>query len=195
MGIIDEQLKKHTGHYIQQCLLATGIILMIIFSLEVDTHTVIIASLGASTFIAFGMPHSYASAPRRIYGGYAVGVFVGLASYYLKLFLLYLDPEGFEGINVFLGALAIGASIFIMVFTNTEHPPAAGLSIGLIFNPWNAQTIVVIVFAIIFLNTSKYFLRNWLIDLHGIKEWQLEECQDNDDPEKNIDQENPTGHD
>ncbi len=178
MKIFDEKIKEHRDQYIKQCLLGTGLILMIIFALEVDTHTVIIATLGATTFIVFGLPHSYASDPRRIFGGYAIGLLIGLVAYYIKLFFLYIDPEGFEGIDILMGALAIGASIFLMVFTNTEHPPAAGLSVGLLFNPWGIETILVVIAAVTVLNVSKYFLRNWLIDLHGPSDSQVEECED-----------------
>jgi len=167
MSVIDVKVKNNLEQYIKQCLMATGVIIAVIASFDIVEQTVIIATLGATTFIVFAMSHSYASAPRRIYGGYAIGILIGLVVYYLEMFLLMIDPRGFEGINLFLGGLAVGASIFLMVFTNTEHPPAAGLSIGLLFNPWTIETIIVIIFAIVFLNSAKYLLRNWLIDLHG----------------------------
>jgi len=167
MSVIDKQVSDNLEQYIKQCLMATGVIIAVIASFDIVEQTVIIATLGATTFIVFAMSHSYASDPRRIYGGYAIGILIGIVVYYLEMLLMMIDPRGFEGINLFLGGLAVGASIFLMVFTNTEHPPAAGLSIGLLFNPWTIETIIVIIFAIVFLNSAKYLLRNWLIDLHG----------------------------
>ncbi len=179
MSVIDKKVSDNFNQYIRQCLMATAIIIVIITSLDVIEQTVIIATLGATTFIVFAMSHSYASRPRRIFGGYAIGLLIGLVVYYLEYFLLILDPEGFEGINIFLGGFAIGASIFLMVFTNTEHPPAAGLAIGLLFNPWDLRTIFVIAVAITFLSSSRYFLRNWLIDLHGPALPEDEEGEEN----------------
>lgn len=176
MSVFDKQLSEHLSQYIKQCLMATGVIIAVILAFDVDEQTVIIATLGATTFIVFAMSHSYASEPRRIYGGYAIGILIGLLVYYLEMFLMWIDPSGFDGINIFLGGLAIGTSIFLMVFTNTEHPPAAGLSIGLLFNPWTVETIFVIIVAIFFLSTAKYFLRHWLIDLHGPSKKQVADC-------------------
>ncbi len=176
MSAFDKQLSEHLSQYIKQCLMATGVIIAVILAFDVDEQTVIIATLGATTFIVFAMSHSYASEPRRIYGGYAIGILIGLLVYYLEMFLMWIDPSGFDGINIFLGGLAIGTSIFLMVFTNTEHPPAAGLSIGLLFNPWTVETIFVIIVAIFFLSTTKYFLRHWLIDLHGPSKKQVADC-------------------
>lgn len=176
MSVFDKQLSEHLSQYIKQCLMATGVIIAVILAFDVDEQTVIIATLGATTFIVFAMSHSYASEPRRIYGGYAIGILIGLLVYYLEMFLMWIDPSGFDGINIFLGGLAIGTSIFLMVFTNTEHPPAAGLSIGLLFNPWTVETIFVIIVAIFFLSTTKYFLRHWLIDLHGPSKKQVADC-------------------
>ncbi len=184
MSVIDKQVSEHLSQYIQQCFMATGVIIAVILAFDVVEQTVIIATLGATTFIVFAMSHSYASEPRRIYGGYAIGILIGLLVYYLEMFLMWVDPSGFDGINIFLGGFAIGTSIFLMVFTNTEHPPAAGLSIGLLFNPWTVETIFVIIVAIFFLSTTKYFLRHWLIDLHGPSKKQIadsaEEREEND---------------
>lgn len=167
MEMIDRHAIPNLRKYLKQSFMGTVVIVMIIFALDAAVHTVIIATLGATTFIVFAMPHSYASEPRRIFGGYAVGIIVGIIVHYLHIFFLFLDPDGFEGINVLLGGLAIGLSTLLMAFTNTEHPPAAGFSMGLIFNPWTFETLGVVVGAITFLSLSKYVLKNWLINLHG----------------------------
>ena len=167
MDLFDKQALPNLRKYLKQSFMGTAVIVIIIFALDAAVHTVIIATLGATTFIVFAMPHSYASAPRRIIGGYSIGMLIGIIVYYLKVLLLSIDPDGFEGIDVLLGGIAVGLAILFMAFTNTEHPPAAGLSMGLIFNPWTYETIAVVVGAVFFLNLSKYALKNWLINLHG----------------------------
>lgn len=64
MEVIDKRALKKYPHYLKQCLLATAVITAVIYSLDVVSHTVIIATLGATTFIVFAMPHNYASSPR-----------------------------------------------------------------------------------------------------------------------------------
>jgi len=64
-----------------------------------------------------------------------------------------------------IAALAVSLSIFVMVITDTEHAPAAGLSLGFVLNPWNSITIVLILFSISFMATSKRLLKKWMTDL------------------------------
>ncbi|MBS3778372.1 MAG: HPP family protein, partial [Candidatus Thermoplasmatota archaeon] len=71
MKIFDKKIRKHLFNYIFQCLIATGILLIALFFLNVLTETALIASLGATSFIVFAMPKTYASAPKRLIGGYS----------------------------------------------------------------------------------------------------------------------------
>ena len=64
--------------YAMQCGLAGVVVLVLLFVLDAVTQTVLIAALGASTFIAFAVPRSLHSAPRNLIGGYVVGV-IGLS--------------------------------------------------------------------------------------------------------------------
>ena len=53
--------------------------------LDAVTQTVLIASLGASAFIAFAVPRSLHSDPRHLIGGYVVGLVSGVAMSSLDL--------------------------------------------------------------------------------------------------------------
>jgi CBS-domain-containing membrane protein len=66
---------------------------------------------------------------------------------------------------IVFGAIAVGISIFIMAVTNTEHPPAAGISLGLVINPWSLVTIIFILCAIIWLAVIRKILKPYLMDL------------------------------
>lgn len=61
--------------------------------------------------------------------------------------------------------LAVTLTMFLMALLNYEHPPAAGLSLGLIVEPWTTFTIFVIVVVVALMSLVKYLLQRWLIDL------------------------------
>ena len=91
-----------------QCLLATvsaGLVLLVLDSM---TNRVVMASLGASCFIAFCVPNKKASSPRLMVGGYIVGIAVGTLFYFAKT--PWLNSTGFVQNNsdVIFGGLAIG---------------------------------------------------------------------------------------
>ncbi|MEF8879880.1 MAG: HPP family protein [Candidatus Thermoplasmatota archaeon] len=157
--IFDEKFKDNKSKFVFQCILATLTILAVLLFLDILTEIAIITSLGASTMIAFTMPHKYTAASRRIIGGYIVGTVTGLVFYYLTFFV----PTELD-IIVF-AAIAVGFSIFIMTMINVEHAPAAGVALGLVIQNWNHMTIIYIVAAVLWMVIVKTLLRNWMIDL------------------------------
>ncbi|MEE8388354.1 MAG: hypothetical protein V3R65_07255 [Acidiferrobacterales bacterium] len=48
-----------------------------------------------------------------------------------------------------LSATVVGTAIFLMVVTDTEHPLAAGMSLGLLLNQWDHKTLLFILVAVI----------------------------------------------
>ena len=164
MQLFDTKLHKHKGRYVGQCLLATASAMVVLLVLDAMSNAAIIASLGASCFIAFTMPHGAISSPRYLVGGYVVGLAVGTGCHWLSRMPL---PEGWFLVHhdVFFGALAIGLATFIMVVTNTEHPPAAGVALGLVVQEWSLLTVVVVFVGIVLLWTIKRLLKPLLVDL------------------------------
>jgi CBS-domain-containing membrane protein len=163
----DAKFRRIPGHYVVQCLMATVAIGVVLVLMDAVEQTALIASLGASAFIAFTMPQAHVSEPRYLIGGYIVGVVVGVA-FGLTYRWLDLPAEGAsqEVAHVVLGGLAVGVAIFLMVVTNTEHPPAAGIALGLVINQtWDALTLVVILSAICSLSLVKWLLRRYLRNL------------------------------
>lgn len=163
---IDKKFRKNTLKYIFQCFLATITILAVLIFLDVLNETAIITALGASAFIVFTMPTQYSSDPRRLIGGYIVGLLVGFL-FYLISQLQIKDIFDFSETTslVIFGAIAVGFSIFIMALTNTEHAPAAGIALGLVINRWDYLTIIFIVNAILWLAGIRFILRGYLMDL------------------------------
>jgi len=163
----DAKFRRIPGHYMLQSLLATVAIAVALTIMDAVEHTALIASLGASAFIAFTMPKAHVSEPRYLVGGYVVGVVVGVA-FGLTFQWLALPAAGHtrEVAEIALGGLAVGVAIFVMVVTNCEHPPAAGVALGLVVNQtWDWLTIVVILAAICSLSLVKWLLRRFLRNL------------------------------
>ncbi len=164
--IIDEKVKGHLGQYLFQCSLATFVIFAILAFLDIITHTAIIATLGSSAFVVFTMPRTKSSEPRPLIGGYIMGILSGALCHLLSVSRMgvTLFPSQHTSYVVF-GALAVGIAIFFMVVTNTEHPPAAGMALGLVLNKWDYLTILFILGAIIVMSVSKRMLKSVLMDL------------------------------
>ena len=166
MRIIDVKFRKNIIKYIFQCILATLTVLAVLIFLDVITRPAIITALGASAFIVFTMPNMYSSDPRRLIGGYSVGIIIGILFFFISnLETFSVISENSKMILVIFGAIAVGVSIFIMAITNTEHAPAAGIALGLVINTWDYITIIFIIIAIIWMTTVKKLLRPYLMDL------------------------------
>jgi CBS-domain-containing membrane protein len=166
MKIIDDKVAGNLWRYLSQCLLATLTILAVLLFLDILNETAIIAALGASTFIVFTMPTRYSSDPRRLIGGYIVGLLSGYVSYVLSTSgELTQLMGGRQLMLIIFASLAVGMAMFIMTVTNTEHAPAAGVALGLVLNEWDYVTIIFILGAILWMVGVQKLLKPLLMDL------------------------------
>ena len=62
-------------------------------------------------------------------------------------------------------ALSVGMSIFLMVITDTEHPPAAGTALGLVIPGWSWSAVVFIMSSAVILSLLRIALRRKLVNL------------------------------
>ena len=164
-SFIDEKFKSHKLQYILQSALATLMIILILSFLDVIHHTAIIATLGATAFIVYTMPHAYISRTRVLTGAYLIGITVGCLCSLAADFLTTPAIGTMERDSVVFGGIAVGIAILLMVMTNTEHPPAAGISLSLVLNSWDFETIGFIMAAVIVMGLLKKALKPKLIDL------------------------------
>jgi CBS-domain-containing membrane protein len=164
MRLLDTGLRHHVLRYLWQSLAAGAVILVVLMLLDAVQQTAIIASLGASAFIVFAAPRSYSAEPRAILGGYAVGTVCGIAAMETVSAFTSCGAEW----NVWqaaAGAAAVALSLFVMTVTDTEHPPAAGLGLAFVLNPWDAATVAVVIGAAGLLTLAGMLLKRWLLDL------------------------------
>lgn len=166
MTIIDSKVRKNLWRYLSQCFLATLTILAVLLFLDVLKEAAIIAALGSSAFIVFTMPTRYSSDPRRLIGGYMVGLLIGCSFYVLSTSTIFAALISDRQLSlVIFASLAVGIAMFIMAVTNTEHAPAAGIALGLVLNEWDYVTIIFILGAILWMTGVRKLLKPLLMDL------------------------------
>ena len=166
MHLIDRAFIRKPRHYIVQSLLATAVVLVILYFVEVLTHAAIVAALGSSAFVVFAMPHSVTAQPRRLVGGHIIGLICGIFCNLVILnLLLGRFAAEYEWVPWLVYALAVGLSIFLMTITNTEHPPASGTALGVAAHGYSWQTVVFILAFAVALAVIRRLFRRQLRDL------------------------------
>ena len=168
MRLLDPALRGNLRYYVFQCSLATVATLIILAVFSSISNGFIVAALGGSTFIVFVLPQARSSRARYLIGGYVGGLLTGMAGYWLgsvtdlpmRFGLVTNLP------HVVFGALAVGLAIFLMVVTDTEHPPAAAVSLGIVMlQRWSWVTVAAVLAGIIMLCLVKRALKPILHDL------------------------------
>ncbi len=158
---LDEKFTRMPLRYLIQCSLGALATAGFLSMLEVLNHIGLVAALGATTFMVFTMPHRVSSRPRYLIGGYSWGVLSGVGA---SSVLSVLGEHGTTTIAWF-GAASVGVTALLMVATDTEHPPAAGVALGLVLQTWDYRTIIYVMASVIFLSVVRRLLSKFLIDL------------------------------
>lgn len=165
--VFDRKFKRGMfGHYVTQTLLATAFTFLLLIVLHQLRQLVIVAALGSSAFVVFAMPHKKNSHPRFVVGGHLVCFLTGTCLRLLTHnWLFHYWKLSASGQDIIACSLAVGASLFTMVITDTEHPPAAGVAVQTAISDFSVATAVTVVFGAASLSLGKFLLRRWLKDL------------------------------
>ncbi len=62
-------------------------------------------------------------------------------------------------------ALAVGSTFFLMVTTDTEHPPAAGTALGIALAGFSFDLALALITSVAILASIHYFFKPYLKDL------------------------------
>ena len=151
-----EEYRLHWRHYVFQSLLATLAVFIVLCLLSMQ-HAVIVASLGATAFIVFTMPDAITAQARNVIGGHAVGLSCGI--------VFSLIPLPALPLSLLIYSLAVGASVFIMVVTDTEHPPAAGTALGTAIAGASLNVFSAVILSCVVFSLLHRYLRPHLRDL------------------------------
>ena len=163
-NFVNKNLQKNYKNCVFQSLL-----LFICVSLVLLLHSlfggIIVASLGASSFILFVTPHTNSSRARNLLGGYICGAVSGIL---FSLLLNQISGFSFSGVDyalIFICAAASALTTFLMVTTNLIHPPAAAFALGLSAEPACIKTAAAAMIGVIILCTARHMLKKYLKDL------------------------------
>ncbi len=166
LHFIDPRFRENKFKYIAQCAMVVVVMFIVLATLDARKNSAVIAALGASSFIAFTMPHSRVSSPRYLLGGYLIGVITGTLCHFAAAWASGMGNVFIqEWSTTLFGALAVGIVIFIMVITDFEHPPAAGVALGLCINECTISSVSVVVIGIVLLTGIKTVLKRKLLNL------------------------------
>ena len=147
---------QHWKHYVFQSLFFTFLMFIVLVFLTLE-NAVVAASVGSSAFVVFAMPNSVPAKPRNLIGGQIVGMACGA----LGSFLAVIMP----GSSLLFYSVAVGLSIFIMVVTDTEHPPASGTALGVAISSFSWNVALGVITACIFLSVVHVAARKHIRDL------------------------------
>lgn len=166
LRIFDEKFRAHRGKYLFQCLLAVLVIALLMgFRVFVDS-VALLAALGASSCVAFTMPHKPASNMRHLLGGYLIGTAVG-GLCQTALLRGWVFPEMVDPyiVHCILAGVAVGVTILLMVIMDMEHAPAAAIALGLVLDKPVPENILYVLGGIAVLASLKRLLQPVMIDL------------------------------
>jgi CBS-domain-containing membrane protein len=164
MRVFDEKFWDNKWRYVIQSVMAGVAIAAALIFFDVVNQPIIVASFGASAFIAFTAPHRRGAQAKYLVGSYIVGIIVGGMLHYMTV-LSIEDYELLKGLHIFAAGMAVALSMFIMAITDTEHPPAASIAVGLVINDWSMLILVKLMAGIILVCLIQRVLRRWMIDL------------------------------
>ncbi len=116
--LLSKNFKERWFNYFWQSAAAgvlTTVVLYVFFEL---VALIILAGVGSTFFTIFALPMNRTAETRNIIGSYLICIMIGL-------FCIYIVSPSLSG------GVAVGLSALFMVITDTEHPPAAGVALGL----------------------------------------------------------------
>jgi len=154
--VLDNGVKQYWKNYVFQSLFATAIMLVLLAFLTFR-NIIIISSIGSSVFIVFAMPSTITAQPRNL----VFGQIVGLISGTIGGFLTRID---FLPV-ILCYAFAVGLSVFLMVVTDTEHPPAAGTALGVAVMGFSLEAALLLIYAVTVLAFVRTVFKSKLRDL------------------------------
>jgi CBS-domain-containing membrane protein len=156
-------------HYVMQSLGAFIFIFVMLWCLGKVSKPGLLWAIGASSvassvFIVFTSPQGRSAESVRMIGAYLLSLLIGFLGFYFSS-LLALSMNPLLAMEV-ATALTVAVSVSVMSLLHFEHPPATGLALILVLEPWGYATIMVIIISIIVLIGIHYLFKAHMRDLH-----------------------------
>ncbi len=163
---IDPKFRRHYLRYLYQSLLVTVALACVLLFVDSLASAAFAAGLGSSVVSIFVIPSGATSRLRSLIGGHIIALILGS----LVSLILFAEPiesiiESRSQFHAVAMALTVGFLILVMAITDTEHPPAAGIAIGMSSRIWSFEVFLAILGAVLVLALFKLVLRPQLRDL------------------------------
>ena len=170
--LLDRKVRRNFRRYLLQVSLATGALIIVlvaeqILSGAVAARAVLVAAIASTAFVLFITPASESATPRHALGGHLLALLI--ASVLAWVADTQIGNDWTTDLPTLFGvyaALGVGASMFAMAATNTEHPPAAGTALGVVAHGFDWDLILFVTTAVIMLTVAHQWLRRYMVDLY-----------------------------
>ncbi len=164
--LLDPKFRLRFRRYFFQAALATVAMAGILLFVDSLSSAAIAAGLGSSVIGIFINPTGATARLRAVVGGHTMALLLG------SVFSFILFAGGIESFiadhsrfHALMMALSVGMLILVMAVTDTEHPPAAGIAIGMASREWTPEVFGAILGAVVLLGAIKLVLKRHLEDL------------------------------
>ncbi len=118
-----------------------------------------LSALCASIFIFLVRPESKAANLLHFYSGFLIAIVVGIIFHYL---ISITGNNVFSAHNSLLFEILSSASVIVTIsiffILKIDHPPAIGMTLGLVLEAWTMESIVVLVIAILLVSLIKLWI-------------------------------------
>ncbi|WP_296591912.1 HPP family protein [Methylophaga sp.] len=147
---LKEKLNASLGAFTAIWLLMT---LISQLQMTMEMELLVLASMGASTFLLFVVPHSPMAQPWPLMAGHLIAAVMGVSCNYW-----IAEP-------VLATATAVGLAVFLMHFLHALHPPAAATAmIAVIGIPEHSSIAWFFVYAVVTINAGSLLILSLLIN-------------------------------
>ena len=164
--MLDPKLAPRLPSYLFQCGLATIALMIILLVEDVLLRAAIVVAVASTAFTVFVVPHSVAASTWKVVGGHVAGVLAGtVCSALLMIPAIGVAVDESRVLFDLVAAFSVGLGTFLMVATNTEHPPAAGTALGLVIHGWTWSAVMFILTGALLLSLVRVALRSKLENL------------------------------
>lgn len=156
------------SHYFFQPLIIFVFLFLILVVFYQTAHSTILWAVGAgslasSAFILFSKPSAVSAHPFHLAFSYIIAILSGVFFHFIAITVLS-SGEPYIWMS-FFAALSVITCFYAMYYWKLEHPPAAGMALVCVIDLQDIMTLVIIVFAVVVLISTRLLLRSYLRDL------------------------------
>jgi len=164
--LLDPKFRHSYKQYFFQAALATVAMAVILLFVDSLSSAAIAAGLGSSIIGIFINPTGATARLRAVVGGHLMALILGSVFSFIlfsgSIEAFTADQSQFHAIMM---AVSVGLLILVMAVTDTEHPPAAGIVIGMASRDWTPEVFMAILGALVLITAIKLALKRQLKDL------------------------------